>query len=768
MEEDFEIEFEGQEDENSEELFELTEPVEYDEENHYENLVPKMGEECLEKIGFMVASEFEDDKASRQEWEMLTSIGLEKLGLQTDDPSNLPFEGACDVQHPIILESVISYQSRTTKELLPPKGPVKTKILGRATPEREAQAERVKRHMNWQLTQQMPEYWDNTQNMLFYLALVGNGFKKKYYDETKQRIVDEHIFPTDIYVNSMATSIADADRVTQVIRLTERQMEERLYNETYHGKIADLGDPATPQLSELEEVLRQSVGLSANFDKCYELLEQQRYLPLNDDYKYDDDVPLRPYIVTIELGTHKVLSIRRGWCSYSTDFKRFDYISHYKFVPGGSFYAFGFVHLLGNLQKTLTATIRSLMDAGQFANMRAGYKKKNVRIQGGNDEPHSPGEIKDVHYSGENLRDAFFMLEHPEPSQVMQNLYTILAGETRTFADSTQQVISESTNYGPVGTTMALLEGAAKFFAAIHMRAHQGQKHELETLFKYNFEFLDDFVEISVVEDLLEVSRDDYDPNLMLVVPVSDPNDPSQAQRIARARDVLSMALQAPDAHNLEEVYIDFYSALDVENAERYMKVTKKAQPQGPLDDIMDVVRGEAIKAFPGQDHRAHMMFKMAWLEDPSQGSSPLMKQFAPLIMANIREHQLLDYAAKMEAIQAQEQLSQEQAAQRLSELHKAEAQVAAGNDPASMIARAEMMDAETNAKKEERMAAESKVKIGNDLMKTAMQLEKEKTKALQENRKFELAKANTGHKMVKDGFDTLAKWEASKKKPSE
>lgn len=750
-----ELEYVDDEDEFIDEIdFDLDDDI-YDEGyDHYENLADGMTEEDIMEIADITIREFNEDKSSREDWDTITAEGLDQLGLTGGtDMENLPFEGACNVQHPIILESVISYQSKTSKELLPPRGPVKTKVLGRKTRENELRANRVQKYMNYQFTELMPEYAKNTHNMLFFLPLVGNGFKKKYYCPIKDRIVDEHVFPTDIYVNSMASSIEDADRVTEVIRKSEVQMRKSFEAGQYIGDIKDIGEPTSPQLSQLEESLREAVGISTQLDSCYTLIEQVRYLSIDEEYmELDDDQPLRPYVVVVHPDSQMVLSVRRAWASYDETFKKCDYITHFAFVPGGSFYAFGFVHLLGNLQKTLTATVRSLMDAGQFANLRAGYKKKNVRIMGG-DEPLAAGEIRDAQYSGEKLSDAFHMLDFKEPSVVLKDMYTLLSSETRTFADSTQQVVAEATNYGPVGTTMALFENAAKFMAAVHMRAHASQKHELSVVMKYNFEFLPDVDDVSIVEDILEVNRSDYDPQFVQVIPVSDPNDPSQAQRVAKAQVILTEALRAPEKHNLDEVYKDFYNVVDVEDAERYLKIAKTPEPQGPLEDIMDVINGESIKAFKGQDHQSHVAFKMAWLQDPTQGGSHTLTQFQPLIVANIREHQLLEYATKLEMIQAQEQLSQEQAAQRLAQMAQAEQQVKEGGAPAQMIAQAEMMDAQTNAKKEARQTRDADRKFGLDLMKTGMQIEKEKTKAEQADREFERKNIQMGVDALKEGL---------------
>lgn len=724
------------------------------EDDHYRNLAEELDEEVLTKIGNEVFEGFELDRQSRTDWESLTTQGLSKLGLKRDDGDML-FDGACDVNHPIILESVVSYQSRAAKELLPPAGPVKTQILGRKTPEAEQRAFRVKKFMNYQLMELMPEYWSNTEDMLFYLPLCGNGFKKKHYDNVKDRTVDTHIFPTDIYVNTSCSSLDEADRVSHVMRLTEKQMRRALANGQFLDVLLD--SPTPPEISELERELRTAIGQSCSYDDCYELIEQQCYLPLGVDGVYDaESYSDLPYIVTIHRSSQKVLSIRRGWTSYDETYQKFDYITHYKFVPSGSFYGFGFIHLLGNLQKTLTVTVRSLMDAGQFANLRGGFKMKNARVVGGNDEPIAPGEIRDISYSGEDLSKAFHFLNYAEPSPVLKDIYSNLAAETRAFADSTQQVVSESTNYGPVGTTMALLEASAKFFNAIHARAYRGQHSELKILASYNYEYLPDEDERNIVEDVLDVRRDDYDPTMVAVIPVADPNSPSQAQRISKAQTILSQALQQPEKHNIEEVYKDFYNALDVENSERYMKLPKQPKAQGPLADVLNVVNGEAIQAFEGQDHQAHIAFKSAWLQDPTQGQSPLMKPFEPLIVANIREHQMLDYAAKLGRLQAEQQMSEEQAAQQLAQLAEQAKMAQQQGSPEMLLAQAEMLDAKTNARRETRAAAESQTKLGLEAIKTGVQLEKEKTKAEQADRDFDLRQTKLGLDMVKDGMDTV------------
>jgi hypothetical protein len=752
-------------DEQGEFLFEEDELLEevprevYDEEDeesyHYANLKKRFTDEDLKQIGNDVIEDFDDDVASRSEWEQITSDGLRNLGISNSDSEPI-FEGACQVDHPIILESVISYQSRMCTELLPSSGPVKTQVLGPSDEESEQRANRVKTHMNWQVTENMPEFIPETEKMMFFTALVGNGFKRKVYDDVEDRIVDSFVMPSDVAVNAMATSLETAERISVRLFYSERRMKGLVQKGFFEADDTEVGEPMTPEMSELTNALRSAAGISNLKDEVYEVIEQQVYLPVVErgDGNLDldeEDGQFDPYIVTVNKSTGAVLSIRKNWRSYDEKRRRAHHITHYGFVPAGNFYSFGFVHLLTNVQETLTNTLRSLMDAGQFANLQAGFKKKSLKIND-NAEPLGPGEFRDVSHHGD-LKEALMLLPFREPSQTLFEVYVDTQNRAKQFADSTQSVVAESSNYGPVGTTMALLEASAKFFGAVHKRAFVSQGNELKTLAAMNFEHLDDEFEFALPGYTADILREDYDPMLVKVIPVSDPNKPSQAQRIAMAQAKLDYALQARDIHDIKQAYKEFYRALDVENADKLLLPDVQPEPMDPISDIRAALENKPIKAFDGQDHTAHVAVKMGWLNNPQQGGSQSMAAFVPIIQANIREHQTLKWVAEMQAMQQQQGLDVGAASQRLAKLMELQQQLDQKGTPAQIVAEAEALRADTEAKAEDRKAKESQVKLGIDIMHKAGQIQKMLNDAAESGTKMDMERVRLGSDLIEKGI---------------
>jgi hypothetical protein len=724
----------------------------------YDNIADVMDSDALDEIASDVIESFQADKDSRSDWEQMTADAVDNLGLVYDESSEL-FEGACTANHPLILESAVKFQSKVSNELLPSKGPCKTQIYGEKTEEKQKQAKRIRDDMNYELQHVMPEYYPETEKTLFMVALIGNGFKKTWYDPVKGRNCNELIVDR-LYVNNNASSLQSAERITHQYYINKRRMFDLIdsnYFLDYSGE--DLGAPGHPEPDAFSDTIREIHGLASetdSYDEVYTIIEQHCYLQLDPKTGLIDETkPYKPYVVICDLGSQKILSIRRNWSENDIKAKRLEWFVHYQFVPTFGFYALGLAHLLGNLQKTLTITIRSLADAGQFANLPAGFKNKNARIVG-DDGPLSPGTFKDVEIPGiKPIREMFEPLPFKEPSQVLFLLLQELTAVGQKFADSTEQVIADSTNYGPVGTTMALLEASTRFYAAVYKRQYLSQTEELKILSRLISDYGDDEYPY-IVDSSQEFSRvEDYDSNVIDIIPVSDPNYSSQAQRISKAQAMLDTAMKdgGGQNHNMREVYREVYLALEVEDIDRFLPPADKPQKLEPVEDILAMLSGKPIAAFKGQDHEAHIAVKSAWIQDPANGGSEANAQFHPIILANIREHTFQLYLEQMSALQAQEGLSQAAAAQRISRLNQIAQEEEQEGSPAHLLAKAEMIKAETSYQKEQREAGQDQFKLGVDLLQTAANIEREKNRAAEMNRKIDTDVIKIAADMLKTGM---------------
>jgi len=608
----------------------------------YGNLVDTLNEEELQEISSNIIDNYSADKDSRAEWESMFERGFDLLGLKIEDASE-PFEGACTAVHPMLIESAVKFQSKAIQELFPPNGPVKTQIIGKSTAEREQQANRVKDFMNYQVTEQMPEYFDEFERMLFHLPLIGSAFKKVYYDATLKRPVSEFIPIDQFYVSYYASNLRKADRYTHVIYRNPvdlaRDMRSGVYREI------DLPEATNPNPTSLSSKMDTILGLSPtqDSDPQYTLLEQHCYLEIEEDYAL-------PYIITVEEQSKEILSIRRN---YQKDDKRQEKISHfvhYRFVPGFGFYGFGLMHFLGNLTMTATAAMRSLVDAGQFANLPGGFKAKGVRLVGDN-EPISPGEFKEIEATGVDLSKAIIPLPYKEPSSTLFQMLGFVTQAGQKFADSTEQIVSDAASYGPVGTTMALLEASSKFFSSIHKRLHHSQREEFKILARIDYDYLPMEYPYEVPFAEQSVFKKDFDGRVD-VIPVSDPNIPSNAHRMMIAQMALQMAQQSPPGmFNIEELNRTILNAANMPNLEKILPPKKKPQPMDPVSDIMSATKGIPIAAFAGQNHDAHIQTKMAYLQDPMNGANPIMARIKPILEANIQEHSVMKYQEQISGV---------------------------------------------------------------------------------------------------------------------
>lgn len=682
----------------------------YNEDEHYKNLVDDIKPEVLAELGNDVCETVAEDESAREDWMSTIEFGLDLLGVKVEEKS-VPFEGACSAQHPLLMESAVKFQSKASNELLPSDGPVKVKVLGDVTIEKEQQANRVKNHMNYQITEEMTEFYPDSERMLLYTALIGDGFKKTYYDAHLERPVSEFVAADEFVVPNSASDLHRSERYTHILYKTEYEFEADCATELY-TKPDDFGAPQTPKISEVKSktnrLMGVEIGVSGNSD-VYTLYEQhvERHIEGIDDYDDKKGYKLAsPYIITVDAGSGQVVGVRRNWKKGDKKRKKKVIFSHYSFVPGFGFYSFGFLHLLGNLQLTLTSSLRSLVDAGQFANLQGGFKLKGVRIVDDGD-PIQPGQFKEIESHAMDIKKSLMPLPFKGADQTLYSMLEFLDRKGQKFADSTEQIIQDANNQGPVGTTLALLDASTKFFSAIHKRLHASLKRELKIIADINGETLANNMEYNIENHTMAVGRKDYD-SLVDVVPVSDANVSSSAHRMAKAQTILQVAQQAPDLHDMREVLRHFYTNMDYDDVDKILPPEEEAQMADPISDIQSVVNGTPIKAFEGQDHKAHIALKQAFLQDPMSGANPMMQKASIALQANIQEHMLLSF---MEQAQAESELGQtpiHEAAAKIAQMNQQklqqeqEAQQQSPRDQAALLmAQAEMLDTQTEASKQ-------------------------------------------------------------------
>jgi len=750
--EDGELEVETAEDEALEELA----PEPYGVDTHFEDLTYLFDDDELDRLGQSVLAAVEEDEQTRSVWMANAITGLKLLGLNLGDQSGAIVNGGCYATHPLILETAIKFQSKASTELLPAYGPADTKIIGKKTQEKIDRAGRVKQHLNYQLTEKMTEFYPDSEKTYLFSALFGDAFKKTWYDPDKRRPCSIFVPADQFIVSNNATDLCSAERYTHTQALSERTVMNRMTSGFYKFyEMPPEADPTEPDYTAGSTGTAMSAGTLAPYDiKLSEFAEEFNnimgvqngqtgtgflvyehfcYYDFKNKPELKDEFGRKvPYVITVDSESGKVLSIRRNWAETDPiDKKRLDNFTQYGYIPSFGFYSFGLIHILGNVQMVMTALLRSLVDSGIFANLQGGMKVKGPRITGPT-EAFQMGEYRDVEVPpGQSIRDVLLPHQFKEPSAVVQALLVYLDQRGGEFANSTDQILQGSTNYGPVGTTMALLEAAGKMYAAIYKRFHKAQSNELKIIASLNYHFMDVEegypFEVNLPEGKDEgvVYREDYDPKQVSIIPVSDPNVSSQAHRISIGNAVLDAATKAKgidpslaiDFPVLLKAYIqDLDPQRDVNEI---IRPPKGAKPLDPMSDLFAVMNGEPIKAFEGQDHQAHIMFKQAWLDDPDQGGSKVMQQFSPQIIANIREHALMAFQEKVGAMvtgiasddQSKEMLMA-QAAQQLSQM----AQLAKTQDtPENKVADAVLKEAEVKAG---RLKLEEKNATFENLMK--------------------------------------------------
>ena len=605
------------------------------------NLAEVIEENELGSISSDLFESFETDKSSRKEWEETYKKGLDLLGFRYQERSQ-PFQGASSVTHPMLSEAITQFQAQAYKELLPPGGPVNTQIIGKVDRQREEQSQRVKDFMNYQISHNMEEYDPDMDSLLFYLPLSGSAFKKVYYDTGLERAVAKFIPSDDLYVPYMATDILTCERVTHSLRKTENEIRKLQVAGFYRDVSLQAYDNETG-LQEKEDRISGVQKTSYNNDD-YELLEM--HVDLNIPGIDADDGIKVPYIVTLDRGSTKILSIYRNYKEDDPKRKKTQYFVHYKFLPGFSFYGFGLIHMLGGLSRTATAALRQLLDAGTLSNLPAGFKARGLRVKD-NDTPLQPGEFRDVDAPGGSLREGLMPLPYKEPSGTLFQLLGFCVEAGTRFAAIADQKVGEGAAAGaPVGTTMALMERGARVMSAIHKRLHYAQKIEFKLLAKIFAESLPPVYPYEVGNDAIpSLKAEDFSDDID-IIPVSDPNIFSMAQRVTLAQTQLQLAQANPQAHNMYEAYRRMYEALGVKDIVSILPPPKRPQPIDPGMENSQAIIGQKLQAFKGQNHMAHIDAHQAMMTSALVKSNP---QTLILLESHIMEHVSLQSREEVE-----------------------------------------------------------------------------------------------------------------------
>ena len=604
-------------------------------EGHYSNLAELLPDDVLDRLGSKLHQDYSDYKSSRKDWERAYTTGLDLLGFNYDDRSE-PFKGASGATHPVLAEAVTQFQALAYKELLPAEGPVRTQIIGLPTPDKEQQSLRVKNFMNYQLMDQMKEYEPEFDQMLFNLPLAGSTFKKVYYDEIMQRAVSKFVPADDIVVPYTATSLDDCESIIHNVRMTENDLRKQQVGGFYRDIEVN---PNFLNETDAEKKERSLEGVSkGRDDRMFSILECHVDIDLEgfEDVGQDGEPTgiKIPYIVTLEEGTRKILSIRRNYEAGDPMKKKINYFVHFKFLPGLGFYGFGLIHMIGGLSRTATAALRQLLDAGTLSNLPAGFKMRGIKMR---DEAQSiqPGEFRDVDAPGGNLKDAFMMLPFKEPSQTLLQLMGVVVQAGQRFASIADLQVGDGNQQAAVGTTVAMLERGSRVMSAIHKRLYAAMKKEFNLLARVFKLYLPPIYPYDVVGGQRQIKQMDFDDRVD-ILPVADPNIFSQTQRISLAQTELQLATSNPQLHNQYEIYRNMYEALGVKDIDLILKKPPQPMPKDPALEHIDALAGLPFQAFPGQDHRAHITAHLNFLATNMVRNAPVV---AAAIEKNCLEH---------------------------------------------------------------------------------------------------------------------------------
>ena len=616
------------------------------------NLAETLDEDELNNLSSELRQQYEDDKESRSDWIDSYTKGLDLLGFKYNERSQ-PFQGASGVTHPLLAESVTQFQSQAYKELLPAGGPVKCNIVGDITPDVEAQSQRVKDYMNYVITDEMEDYDPDMDQMLFHLPLAGSAFKKVYYDPDLARPVAKFVPAEDLVVPYLATDLDTTERITHIVKMTKNDLRKAQVAGFYRD--IELQEPYDDESQTQEKYNDISGETKSNNVDVYTLLEIHCDLDITG-FEDPDGIKV-PYVVTIEEGSGKILSVYRNFKEQDQARRKIEYFVHYKFLPGLGFYGFGLIHMLGGLSRTATAALRQLIDAGTLSNLPAGFKARGLRIRD-DDNPIQPGEFRDVDAPSGDLRNGLLPLPYKGPDQTLFALLGFVVDAGRRFAAVADAKLGEGSQANPVGTTMALLEQGSKVMSAIHKRLHYAQKKEFRILARIIAEVLPPEYPYMVAGGNRQIKQADFDDRVD-IIPVSDPTIFSMAQRITLAQTQLQLAQSNPQIHNLYEAYRRMYQAMGIQQIEQILPPPPQPQPMDPGMENSQVLMQKPLQAFPEQDHQAHIDAHRAFM------SSYLVKN-TPNIMALLQSHvsQHISFLARAEITAKNAPIIEQQAAQ--------------------------------------------------------------------------------------------------------
>lgn len=616
-----------------------------------DNLAEDMDDGQLTELAGDLLGEFDEDISSRKDWIQTYVDGLELLGMKVEDRTE-PWPGACGVYHPLLSEALVKFQAETMMETFPAQGPVRTQIIGEETPETRDAAQRVQADMNYELTDVMTEYRPEHERMLWGLGLSGNAFKKVYYDPSLGRQTAMYIPAEDVVVPYGASNLETAERVTHVMRKTPNELK-KLQSKGFYRDI-EMAEPVDT-FDEVEKAIAEKMGFRASADDRYKLLEMHVDLVLPDDEFAEDESKAGiavPYVITIEKSSQTVLAIRRNWNPDDEMKQKRNHFVHYAYVPGFGFYAFGLIHLVGAFAKSGTSLIRQLVDAGTLSNLPGGFKTKGLRVKG-DDTPIAPAEWRDVDVASGTMRDNIMPLPYKEPSQVLYSLLGTIVEEGRRFAGAADMKISDMSGQAPVGTTLAILERTLKTMSAVQARIHYAMKQEFKLLKNIIRDYTSDDYDYKPEVGPKRAKQSDYDK--VYVIPVSDPNAATMAQKIVQYQAVIQLAQSAPGIYDMPYLHRQMLEVLGIKNAQKLVPLqdSDEMKPRDPVSENMDLLNMKPVKAFMYQDHEAHLAVHMAAIQDPKiqqmVGQSPNAQTIMGAMTAHMQEHLAFEYRRQVE-----------------------------------------------------------------------------------------------------------------------
>jgi len=711
-----------------------------EEDDFDQNLAEVLDARVMQSLVNDLINEYDEDVSSRRDWMQTYVDGIQLLGLKIEERTD-PWPGACGVFHPMLSEALVKFQAETMMSTFPAAGPVKTEIVGKETPEKKEAAIRVAADMNYQITDKMVEFRPEHERMLWGLGLAGNAFKKVYYDPSLGRQTSVFVPAEDLVVPYGASNIQTAERVTHVMRKTENELRQLQYGGFYLD--VDLGEPSN-QLDEIEKKIAEKMGFRATSDDRYQILEMNVDLDL-EGFEHTDKngnptgIAL-PYVVTIEKGSATCLSIRRNWRPEDKLHSKRQHFVHYGYIPGFGFYCFGLLHLIGSYAKSGTSILRQLVDAGTLSNLPGGFKARGLRVKG-DDTPISPGEFRDVDVPSGTIKDNLMALPYKEPSQVLAMLLEKIIEEGRRFASTADMQVADMSANTPVGTTLAILERSLKVMTAVQARIHYSFKQELGLLRDIIRDYTPKDYSYEPVEGAPSAKQSDYD--LVTVIPVSDPNAATMAQKIVQYQAVIQLAQTAPQIYNMPYLHRQMLEVLGIKNAEKLVPMEDDETPVDPVSENLNAVQGKPLKAFLLQDHAAHIAAHQAFMQDPEVmqtiGQNPQANVIMAALQAHISEHMGYKFRAQVEqqmgvALPMPDQKLPPEVEQQLSRL------IAQASQQVLQASKANAAQAQAQQQLQDPIVQMEQQKL--QIQQAELQLEQQKQQAEQQFRQAEIQAA--------------------------